>query len=544
MDAETFLDNFAAIADAPDGVRRLRTLVLDLAVSGGLVDQDPAEGTGREVIDRGAAAIADAVARGWTRRRSVPEPAGEEIPFPIPGNWAWARLAWVAHGLGQVTPDRDFTYLDVGSVNGEDGSLHGAPAVVAPDQASSRARKTVLPDAVLYSTIRPYLRNVVVIDREFDPPAIASTAFAVLHPVPGLDPRYLKNCVRSTYFSQFVESRQKGVAYPAINEGDLSFGLVPVPPLAEQERIVAKVNGLMGLCDELEARQQRRHSATTRFRGAALHALTEAESPDDLRRAWERVSTKWRAVTDGSASVADLRSTILQLAVRGRLVPQLDHETPHEKPDLPSSSVDRTKLWELPGLSAAPPAWSTLPMASLGRWGSGGTPAKSHAEYYGGDIPWAVIGDLNDGVVTDTKNRITEAGLAKSAAKWIPVGSVFIAMYGASIGKTGVAGIDCTSNQAIAHCVPDSSVITTDYLFVLARTLKTILTEAGKGGAQPNISQQVLKHLLVRVPPIPEQERIVERVEQLARLCDPLEACLVAEEAEKSRVRDGLTRID
>lgn len=319
MDAQTFLHNFATVAEAPDGVRRLRDLVLDLAVSGGLVSQKPVEGTGRAVVEQGAAVISDAIAKGWSRRRSVPEPTAEEMPFPIPGSWVWARLPAVTHGLGQLTPDRDFTYLDVSSVNGEDGSLHGSPAIVAPDKAPSRARKVVRSGTVLYSTIRPYLRNVVHINRDFETPAIASTAFAVLHPVAGLDPRYLKVCVRSAYFSRFVESRQKGVAYPAINDGDLAFGLIPIPPPAEQERIVERVDELMRLCDDLEARQERRRSAITRFRSSALHALTEAGTLDDLHHAWERVSANWPALTDSPGSIADLGETVARLAVEGRL---------------------------------------------------------------------------------------------------------------------------------------------------------------------------------------------------------------------------------
>lgn len=319
MDAKTFLDNFATIVDAPGGLNRLRELVLDLAVSGRLVGHDQGEGEGGAVVEGGAAAIADAVARGWSRRRDLPDPTPDQIPFPVPDSWAWARLPAVTHGLGQLTPQSDFTYIDVSSVNGEDGSLKGVPTVVASDQAPSRARKVVERGVVLYSTIRPYLKNIVHIDRDFDPPAIASTAFAVLRPVPGVDPRYLKTCLRSSYFNRFVESRQKGVAYPAINDADLAFGLIPVPSAAEQERIVAKVDELMELCDELVARQRPRQRAITRFRGSALHALAQADTPDDLHRAWERVSFNWPALTDLPDSLDAVRHTILQLAITGAL---------------------------------------------------------------------------------------------------------------------------------------------------------------------------------------------------------------------------------
>ncbi|MFF2973401.1 restriction endonuclease subunit S [Streptomyces albidoflavus] len=165
-----------------------------------------------------------------------------------------------------------------------------------------------------------------------------------------------------------------------------------------------------------------------------------------------------------------------------------------------------------------PEGWAWARLGDVAQWGSGGTPKAKASDYYGGTIPWAVIGDMSDGVLLETAQTITEAGLAESSAKWIPKGSILVAMYG-SIGKLAIAGIPITSNQAIAHAVPFCEVLDVKYLFWYLRSQREKLVAAGKGGAQRNISQSILKQWPIPLPPLAEQHRIVEALEeQLSRL--------------------------
>ena len=163
---------------------------------------------------------------------------------------------------------------------------------------------------------------------------------------------------------------------------------------------------------------------------------------------------------------------------------------------------------------ALPAGWEIKKMSEVVTWGSGGTPKATEAAYYqGGTIPWLIIGDLNDGIVTSSASKITEEGLQNSSAKMIPPGTLLVAMYG-SIGKLGITGISCCTNQAIAFAQKLNGV-TIKYLFYHMTFIKPKLISMGKGGTQKNISQAVLKSLDVIVPPIPEQERIVARIEEL-----------------------------
>lgn len=161
-----------------------------------------------------------------------------------------------------------------------------------------------------------------------------------------------------------------------------------------------------------------------------------------------------------------------------------------------------------------PENWVWVRLKSVASWGSGGTPSRKHEEYYNGDILWIKTGELNNGWIYDTEEKITDEGLKKSSAKLFPPYSVLIAMYGATIGKVAILGVPATTNQACACAVCNKSLLYM-YLFYYCISQKNVFIEKGKGGAQPNISQIILKQHPIPLPPLFEQQRIVERIEEL-----------------------------
>lgn len=156
--------------------------------------------------------------------------------------------------------------------------------------------------------------------------------------------------------------------------------------------------------------------------------------------------------------------------------------------------------------------WPRSTLGAVAQWGSGGTPQRTNSRYFGGSIPWIVIGDLNDGLVVDAATYITEEGLAKSSAKWVEPGAVLVAMYG-SIGKLGIAGRRLTTNQAIAFANPLPGM-SGKFLFWYLKSIRLNLVRAGKGGTQQNISQTVLKQIPIPLPSRSEQDEIVNAIEQ------------------------------
>ncbi len=161
-----------------------------------------------------------------------------------------------------------------------------------------------------------------------------------------------------------------------------------------------------------------------------------------------------------------------------------------------------------------PENWVWVRLESVASWGSGGTPSRKHEEYYNGDILWIKTGELNNGWIYDTEEKITDEGLKKSSAKLFLPYSVLIAMYGATIGKVAILGVPATTNQACACAVCNQSLLYM-YLFYYCISQKNVFIEKGKGGAQPNISQIILKQHPIPLPPLSEQQRIVERIEEL-----------------------------
>ena len=180
--------------------------------------------------------------------------------------------------------------------------------------------------------------------------------------------------------------------------------------------------------------------------------------------------------------------------------------------------------------------WTETTLGDVATWGSGGTPKSGESAYYDGDIPWCVIGDLTEGEVFLTEKCITSEGLKNSSAKIVEPGAVMIAMYGASIGKTGLVGRPMATNQAIAFAYP--SVETLDNLFLLSflQTQKLQFVEAGQGAAQPNISQTVLKAWPIILPPLDEQKRIVEIVSAMDDVIQSTEQAVL----DAKNLRSGL----
>jgi type I restriction enzyme S subunit len=192
-------------------------------------------------------------------------------------------------------------------------------------------------------------------------------------------------------------------------------------------------------------------------------------------------------------------------------------------------------------VSKLPNGWIESSLSAVADWGSGGTPKAAFQAYYGGDIPWAVIGDLNDGPIARTATSITESGLSNSSAKVVDRTAVLIAMYG-SIGKLGLPTIPMATNQAIAFARPRTEILERGYLFYYLMRCRGELTTAGKGATQQNISQTILKAWPIPLPPLAEQERIVAAIEEQFSRLDAGVAALERAQRNLKRMRAAMLR--
>lgn len=163
--------------------------------------------------------------------------------------------------------------------------------------------------------------------------------------------------------------------------------------------------------------------------------------------------------------------------------------------------------------------WKTVRLGDVAKTSSGGTPKRGTPDFYGGDIPWVKSGELGDGTVYEVGETITETGLKNSSAKLFPKGTLCIALYGATIGKLGVLGVDATTNQAVCGIFLPQD-IDTQYVFHFLASIRRDLIEKGKGGAQPNINQGIIRDIELPIPEtLAEQRQIVAEIEkQFTRL--------------------------
>ena len=254
----------------------LKNALLQEAVQGKLVPQIASEGNARDLLEEirkeklshgfansygicsekgKKSKSSDLRSKSQIRvtKKELPEITEDEIPFDIQENWCWCRLGEIVYNNGQKTPDKEFSYIDIGSIDNLHQKLNDKENFVSPEQAPSRARKIVKKGDIIYATVRPYLHNMCIIDKDFEKEPIASTGFAVLACYPQINNQYLFYYLLSPSFDNYANDTEnsKGVAYPAINDDKLYKGVIPLPPLAEQKRIVAAIEKMLPLCEKL-----------------------------------------------------------------------------------------------------------------------------------------------------------------------------------------------------------------------------------------------------------------------------------------------------
>lgn len=423
---------------------RMRALLLDQAIRGELVPQLAEEG----VVEIGAIA---------------PE------AFKLPKTWKWLTLKSLVIPTKQIIPEESFTYLDVSSIkNFQIDEIKR----LDPSNAPSRARKVVQPGMVLFATVRPYLKNICV-SPELPGQVIASTAFATMTCSKDLNNRYLFYFLRSDFFTDLVKSKQRGISYPAISEKDFYALPVPVPPLDEQIRIVAKLEEAFAEIDRAEKAYQE------------LQTLSGV-----------------------------LRGQILQKAIQGKLVPQLDSEEEVQQIGDAPEDVPFT----------IPEKWKWVTLLSLGTTYTGTTPSTSKKEYFGKDIPFVKPGDIDRYLLTYREDGLSS--VARDVARLVPKNSLLMVCIGGSIGKVAICDREVSFNQQINAIVSDEESVLSRYLFVVMRSayFQDEVWGNATGTATPIINKSRWGKILIPLPPIKEQARIVAKVDDLLKHVEALSA--------------------
>ncbi|OIN92449.1 MAG: hypothetical protein AUJ20_07925 [Comamonadaceae bacterium CG1_02_60_18] len=549
------------LATAPGGVARLRELILTLAVQGKLVPQDPKDEPASALLKKIRAEKDRQILEGKIKRdRPLAEIAAEEKPFGLPTGWEWVRLNSLLQKIGagstplggrEVYVPSGVKFLRSQNV-WDDGLRLNAVAYIKPATHAKMAGTVVVANDLLFNITGASIGRCAIVPSNFDEANVSQHVTIVRTVLPALN-AFLHKVLVSRHVQQAVMDVQVGVSREGLSIAKLGQFLIPVPPLAEQSRIVTRVEELMRLCDSLEAKGQLEATQHAQLVSTLLATLTDSEPPAQLADNWHRIATHFDLLLDRPQAVDALEQTILQLAVRGLLVPQDPQDEPAsvllkkiraEKDKLiAEGKIKRDK--PLPPIAedeqpfALPSGWAWARVENLGVTQTGGTPASSKPEYFDGNFPFIGPGQITPaGKILPPEKFISERGRLESTVA--EPGDILMVCIGGSIGKCAAASYATAFNQQINSIRP--VLVSNEYVLnaMTGSEFMAMVVRTATGSATPIISKGKWDLLLLPLPPLAEQSRIVTRVAQLRRLCFELRQRLAASPSTQAHLAEAL----
>lgn len=386
----------------------------------------------------------------------------DEQPYEIPGHWNWVRLGalfapvrGVTYKKGDVVSGGEESVLVLRGGNVREGALEleRADNVYVPNSLVSSQQLIQKNDAVIVSsTGSPTVIGRVGLSMRDETDVAFGAFLTVARATAAVDSEYLGVLFQSDLYRPRIRSLAQGVNINNIKSAHYWAIAVPLPPIDEQKAIVEKLQS------------------------------TNQKIDDVLDRLDQFLD-----------QVPQQRAVIIQAGVSGMLTEDWRAEHGQSRED-----------------------WVESTLGDTFRWASGGTPARSNKAYFQGHIPWIKSGELPDGLIEGVAEYITEDAISNSSAKVFPKDSVAIAMYGATIGRTGILAFDAATNQAVAVAAKNEEV-DSRLLFYFLQASRVRFVSLGKGGAQPNISQTVIKSFPFEYPVGDEQGEIVAVIEAALR---------------------------
>ena len=486
--------------------QQLKNAILQEAIEGRLVPQDPNDEPASVLLARIRKEKERLVKEGKLKKKDLEvKPISEnEIPFEIPESWEWCRISSLFETSSGSTPQsKNPKYYSNGSINWvrttdlNNGALSSCEIQITKEAVADYHLSIIPRDSIciaMYGGGGTIGKHSII---KFNTTINQSVCAIFPNGMCNMDfVHYFMQYQRPNWMDYAAGSRKD----PNINQVIIKNCLFPLPPLAEQLRIVGKLNELLPKVEEYGKAQD------------ALNKLN-AELPERLKKSILQEAIEGRLVpqdpNDEPASVLldKIRQEKAQLVKAGKLKKKDLIETPISEDEIP---------FEIPE------SWEWCRIKQLYEITSGGTPEKGHPEYYGGKIPWVKVGDLISKYIGRTDECITEEGLSHSSAKLFPKGTILVAMYcNDAIGKSSIIDLPMTTNQAICGLFPNKYVYT-DYIYYTIQANRSLIQEKAAGGAQKNINQKIVNDMIIPLPPLAEQHRIVEKLEQLLGEIDKL----------------------
>ncbi|MGC2519695.1 MAG: restriction endonuclease subunit S [Burkholderiales bacterium] len=545
MSPERLLAHFDRISEAPGAIPHLRRFILDLAVRGKLVEQDPKDEPASKLLKRIQTEKARLAKEGNGRKDKPSVPLlDDDLPFSVPAGWQWSQLATI----GFISPRNDVdgallaSFVPMTLIPAEYGSSHLHE--VRPWHEIKSGYTHFAEGDVGLAKITPCFENgkSTVFRGLTGGIGAGTTELHIVRPLL-IDADYVLLFLKCPHFIETGIPRMTGTAgQKRVSSEYFAYSPFPLPPHAEQQRIVAKVDELMALCDRLEAAQAERKSWRDRVAAASLYCLNNGADVESFREHARFHLRHLPRLTTRPEHIQQLRQAVLNLAVRGKLVEQNPHDEPASEL-LKRIQAEKEKLTpqrkdskdQLPPVEAnempfeIPPGWAWARLIDVS--------AKIHYGYTASANP------RTDGVrllrITDIQNnRVNwssvpgcEITTDQTGQYLLAVGDILIARTGGTIGKSFL--VEEVSVKAVfASYLIRVQRLTGMYdrylkFFLESPVYWKQLDDGARGGGQPNVNGQTLGKMTLTIPPLNEQKRIAAKVTELMALCDELDAQLI-----------------
>lgn len=545
-------DNLPLLAGAPNGIKKLRELILELAVRGKLVPQDPSDEPARELLKRIAEEKARLMAEGKIKtQKPLAEIGAEESPFELPEGWEWGRLSDCSKQVTDgehLTPPRtpDVSQIPlVTAKNVRDGYMDYTTTDFVVRSVAEKCWERCCPEQgdIMMVSVGATLGRLTIVPTNQEMVIVRSVT--LIKPLM-INVRYLALAMKSPTVQRSIWAGVKQSAQPCLYLSQSTQLLISIPPLTEQYRIGAKVDELMALCDRLEAQQVDAERAHARLVQALLDSLTQASDATDFAASWQRLAEYFHILFTTESSIDALKQTLLQLAVMGKLVPQDSCDEParellkrvtEEKAHL----VKVGKLKKQKTLAEIsqeekqfdlPPGWEWVRKANIFNFLNGYAFKSEWFRPEGVRLLRNV--NVSHGIANWSDSVRISQELASEFDGFQLAENDVVLTLDRPIISTGLkyavirqCDLPCLLLQWVAKLAPYSGAVTVGYLVVWLKSRFFVDSiDPGRSNGVPHISTNQVASMPFALPPVAEQHRIVAKVDQLMTFCDQLKTRL------------------
>ena len=561
------LSNLNLLATAPGGAAKLRELILTLAVQGKLVPQDPADEPASVLLQKIRAEKDRLIAEGKIKRdKPLAEIAEEEKPFELPVGWEWVRcddyfLELCTGPFGSMIHQEDYVRDGVPLINPSHmvgGRIIHDPRVTIKAADAERLSAYALSVGDMVLARRGEVGRFAYVTQQ-EHGWLCGTGSFFVRLYSQCNREYLGLIFSDVRFRQHLQGESVGTTMTNLNQRILLNALLALPPLAEQSRIVTRVEALMRLCDALEAKGQLEAAQHAQLVSTLLGTLTGSTTPEELAANWQRVAQHFDLLLDRPEAIDALEQTLLQLAVRGLLVPQDPTDEPARallqkiraekdrliasgqiKRDKPLPPItDEEKPFELPV------GWEWVRLESLASQITDG--AHHTPTYLPEGVPFLSVKDLSSGFIDFSDTRfISDQEHRELAKRCRPeMGDVLLT----KIGTTGIAVVIDTHRAfsifvSVALIKLPTVSVDRDFLALVINSpfVRQQSEDGTEGVGNKNLVLRKIKAFQIPIPPLTEQSRIVTRVTALRRLCADLRQRLADRQSVQARLAEALVQ--